>query len=127
MKKSLASMLRWLGVLRYDYLASQQDSFPQQSETGREKLILVQSGSIKKWACLTCPGGCGERISLSVNPDHRPRWRVVTDFWKRPTLHPSVHQQNECGCHFWVKKGQVQWCRGGRPKPQKRKDNTLRS
>ncbi|WP_254658596.1 DUF6527 family protein [Phaeobacter inhibens] len=79
------------------------------------QLTLVKSGDIKKWACLRCPGGCGEVISLSLNPNQRPRWLVSEDFWLRPTIHPSVHQKNECGCHFWIKKGRITWCRGGRP------------
>ncbi|UWQ77025.1 DUF6527 family protein [Leisingera sp. M658] len=85
-----------------------------------DRLTLVESGGIKKWACLTCPGGCGEVINLSLNPNQRPRWRISEDFWLRPTIHPSVHQKNECGCHFWIKNGQTTWCRGGRPsKPSK--------
>jgi len=121
MKKLLANLLRQLGVLKYDYLVSRQDAFPQTPETEPDELILVESGAIQKWACLSCPGGCGERIALSLNPDRRPRWSISTDFWQRPTLHPSVHQQNDCGCHFWVKKGKVHWCKGGRPQTPKEK------
>ena len=78
----------------------------------------VESGDIKKWACMKCPGGCGEVINLSLNPNQRPRWQVSEDFWLRPTVHPSIHQKNDCGCHFWIKNGEVQWCRGGRPRRQ---------
>lgn len=116
MKKLLANILRSVGWLRFDFLVTKQESFPQSNDNSAGELILVESGDIKKWACMTCPGGCGETIALSLNPDRRPRWKVATDFWQRPTLHPSVHQQNDCGCHFWVKKGQVHWCKGGRPR-----------
>ncbi|WP_353315381.1 MULTISPECIES: DUF6527 family protein [unclassified Shimia] len=87
-----------------------------------DELTLVENGDIKKWACLRCPGGCGEVIILSLNPNQRPRWRVSEDFWLRPTVHPSVHQKNECGCHFWIKKGQISWCRGGRPSKRPKGD-----
>jgi hypothetical protein len=116
MKKFFANVLRRLGWMRFDFLVSSQESFPQTDENSPNELVLVESGDIKKWACMSCPGGCGERISLSLNPDRRPRWKVATDFWQRPTIQPSVHQQNECGCHFWIKKGRVHWCKGGRPK-----------
>ncbi|WP_231606075.1 DUF6527 family protein [Pandoraea apista] len=56
---------------------------------------------------MSCPGGCGVQISLSLNPDRRPRWSVETDFWGRPTMSPSIHQHRACSCHFWVKKGGV--------------------
>lgn len=80
-----------------------------------DKLTLVQSGNVKKWACFKCPGGCGEVINLSLNPKQRPRWQISEDFWLRPTIHPSVHQKNKCGCHFWIKSGKVHWCKDGRP------------
>lgn len=108
-------MLRQLGLLRFDFLVTKQESFPQVPDAD-EQLILVESGAIQKWACFSCPGGCGERISLSLNPERRPCWRIATDFWQRLTLHPSMHQQNECRCHFWIKKGQVHWCKNGFPR-----------
>ncbi|HKJ62103.1 MAG TPA: DUF6527 family protein [Hyphomicrobiales bacterium] len=67
---------------------------------------------------MKCPGGCGEIINLSLNPNQRPCWTVSLDFWTRPSIHPSVHQQNECGCHFWIKQGRVHWCKGGFPRPR---------
>ncbi|WCM86070.1 DUF6527 family protein [Acidovorax sp. NCPPB 3859] len=60
---------------------------------------------------MSCPGGCGVQISLSLNPDRRPRWSVEKDFWGRPTVSPSIHQHRSCSCHFWVKKGLIEWCR----------------
>ncbi|MGB7334484.1 MAG: DUF6527 family protein [Salaquimonas sp.] len=116
MKKFLAIKFRRFGWLRFDFLVERQAALPDSTPNNPDKLVLVENGDIKKWACMSCPGGCGEMISLSLNPNRRPRWKVATDFWQRPTLHPSVHQQNACGCHFWVKRGQVHWCRGGRPR-----------
>ncbi|WP_420877533.1 DUF6527 family protein [Roseibium polysiphoniae] len=54
-------------------------------------------------ACLTCPDGCGRTINLSLNPTRRSRCSVVGDFWTRPTVQPSVHQINDCGCQFFDK------------------------
>ncbi|MEL7099414.1 MAG: DUF6527 family protein [Pseudomonadota bacterium] len=115
MKHTASKLLQWLHLLRFDFLTDRASKLPDQSLMAPDKLTLVENGDIKKWACLRCPGGCGEVINLSLNPNQRPRWRVSEDFWLRPTIHPSVHQKNECGCHFWIKRGQVSWCRGGRP------------
>ncbi|MEP0250327.1 MAG: DUF6527 family protein [Roseobacter sp.] len=65
---------------------------------------------------MRCPGGCGKQISLSLNPARRPRWGVANDAWLRPTLTPSVHQRNACGCHFFLQNGRVKWCKNGRPR-----------
>ena len=115
MKQVDSRVLRRLHLLRFDFLTDRASALPDQPTITEERLALVESGGVKKWACFKCPGGCGEVISLSLNPNQRSRWRVSEDFWLRPTVHPSVHQKNACGCHFWIKKGQVSWCKGGRP------------
>jgi len=121
MKKLLAKTFRGIGLLHFDILVKRQTKLPERVPSHSEQLVLIESGEVKKWACLTCPGGCGEIISLCLNPNQRPRWTVSVDFWQRPTIQPSVHQQNECGCHFWIKNGQVHWCKGGRPQVRLKK------
>ncbi|WP_417728439.1 DUF6527 family protein [Roseovarius sp.] len=116
MKQAMSRLLRRMGLLPFDFLTTRAPSLQDRTALLPETLAVVESGNVKKWACLRCPGGCGEVITLSLNPNQRPRWGISEDFWSRPTVHPSVHQTNECGCHFWIKKGQVNWCRGGRPK-----------
>jgi len=63
-----------------------------------------------KWACLRCPGGCGEILLLSLNPTGRPRWTAAIDWLGRPTVQPSVKQLDGCRCHFWIRCGMVEWC-----------------
>ncbi|WP_352833275.1 DUF6527 family protein [Mesorhizobium sp. M0830] len=115
MKNSIARILRFLGVLRFDLITENTPIFPTSVVIPPGKLLVVRDGQIEKWACLSCPGGCGKTISLSLNPSRRPRWNVIRDFWRRPTVQPSVHQLNECGCHFWIKGGRIDWCADGRP------------
>lgn len=74
------------------------------------RLVVVRDGARSKWACLRCPGGCGERIQLSLHPTRRPRWSVRLDWLRRPTVEPSVRQTNACRCHFWIRDGRVEWC-----------------
>jgi hypothetical protein len=118
MKYRISRLLRHLRLLRFDLLIDRSPSLPDKSSIVDESLTLVESGGVKKWACLRCPGGCGEVINLPLNPNQRPRWMVAEDFWARPSVHPSVHQQNECGCHFWIKQGRVHWCKDGLPRTQ---------
>ncbi|ABI78193.1 conserved hypothetical protein [Hyphomonas neptunium ATCC 15444] len=115
MKEKISRLLRSVHLLQFNFLATRVSRLPDSSTMEADKLTLVQSGNVKKWACFKCPGGCGEVINLSLNPKQRPRWQISEDFWLRPTIHPSVHQKNKCGCHFWIKSGKVHWCKDGRP------------
>lgn len=94
-----------------------QPILPDKSSIVNQRLTLVESG-VRKWACLRCLGSREEVINLSLHPNQRPRWTVSEDFWMRPSIYHSVHQKNECGCHFWIKKGLVYWCKRGLPKNQ---------
>ncbi|WP_286899654.1 DUF6527 family protein [Achromobacter sp. UBA2119] len=68
-------------------------------------------GGVKKWACLSCPGGSGVQISLSLNPERRPRWEVEHNLGTRPTVSPLIDQQKMCRCHFLIRKGPIEWCK----------------
>ncbi|MEO9606877.1 MULTISPECIES: DUF6527 family protein [Roseobacteraceae] len=118
MQVKLIKMLRWLRLLKTDFVVVQQEAFPNEGSISKGDLVVVRSGEVSKWACMRCPGGCGKQISLSLNPARRPRWGVSNDAWLRPTLAPSVHQKNECGCHFLLQNGKVRWCKNGRPRCQ---------
>jgi hypothetical protein len=74
------------------------------------EFLVVRDGDLEKWGCLRCPGGCGEKIMLSMSPRRKPRWMVQFDWRGRPTVSPSVWQTNSCQCHFWIRSGQVDWC-----------------
>ena len=104
-------MLRSLGLLDFNFLVKRVARHPGKTEIPAGELWLVVDGGVKKWACFGCPGGCGVQISLSLNPERRPRWKVDQDFWQRPTVSPSIHQQRTCKCHFWIRSGLIEWCK----------------
>jgi hypothetical protein len=74
------------------------------------QILIVRNGRLLKTVCLLCPGGCGEKIILSLSAKRFPGWKVSLDYLARPTVYPSIRQLNQCRCHFWVKKGQILWC-----------------
>lgn len=86
------------------------DRHPSPKELVASVLIVVEGGGKQKWACFQCPGGCGNRFQLSLNPLQRPHWMVESDWLGRPTIAPSIHQKNSCRAHFWIKAGEVEWC-----------------
>ena len=112
---TVARLLRALGLLRADLLTRVADRMPADAEIQAGELIVVESDGFHKWACLKCPGGCGVKISLSLNPNRRPQWRVGGDWFGRPSIEPSVHQMSDCRCHFWVRRGVIEWCHDGKP------------
>ncbi len=115
MKRLIAKTLRRLGLIDFDLLSRKSKTYPGDEQIVPGDLIFVVDAGIEKWACFKCPGGCGATIPLSLNPKRRPSWAVVLDWFQRPTVKPSVHQKNNCGCHFWITKGRFDWCKGGRP------------
>lgn len=115
----LRTLLRWVCVLlqicrKPDFTVRFVKSHGDVGDDPTE-LIVVGDPDYPKWACFPCPGGCGEAIKLNMSPSRAPCWIVKTDCIARPTVHPSVWQRNDCGCHFWVRNGHVDWCEGGRP------------
>jgi hypothetical protein len=115
MRPVIARLLRSVGLLRADLITRVVERMPADTEVVPGELVVVESAGFQKWACMKCPGGCGVKIALSLNPNCRPRWRVTGDWFGRPSIQPSVHQMNDCRCHFWVRRGLVEWCADGRP------------
>jgi len=65
-------------------------------------------GSGPDWAMLRCPCGQGHDLTIDI----ATRWRLGTG---KPSLYPSVWDQSDRGCHFWLRSGRVEWCpKGGR-------------
>lgn len=110
-RDSLRYVLVSLGLMRRpDLVGRVTDQHPKPEELTPGLLIVVQDGLHAKWACLRCPGGCGEKLQLSLNPNRHPAWTARLDWLRRPTVAPSVRQLNACRCHFWINGGVVEWC-----------------
>ena len=110
-RKPILRALVFLRLVDQSELVSRiVDRHPAPEELRAGELIVVQVGDYQKWACLRCPGGCGEKIQLNLSPYRRPRWRVLFDWLHRPTVTPSVRQLNDCRCHFEIKNGSIRWC-----------------
>lgn len=88
MELFVANLLKSASLLSFDLLVRSSATFPGPERVPKGQLRLVRDGDVEKWACLTCPGGCGRTINLSLNPKRRPRWSVVGEFWRRPTVQP---------------------------------------
>lgn len=92
------------------FLAAQRDSFPNAGEIAESCLYVTQVNELKKWASFRCPGKCGKVVRLRLSSNETPRWECNIDCLGRATIEPSVRQLTECACHFWIKRGRVNWC-----------------
>ena len=74
------------------------------------QLFIVGADSGYKWAILSCPCGCGERIDICLMPSANPRWELSLRK-KRASLSPSIWVPAErCGSHFWIRDNRIIWC-----------------
>jgi Family of unknown function (DUF6527) len=64
-------------------------------------------GRFPKWAHFHCPR-CSETISIPIVG--AKGWALRIDFFRRPTLNPSIWQTGSCGAHFFVRDGNLFWC-----------------
>lgn len=59
-----------------------------------------------------CPCGCNEFITLSFLRGTENSWKVFYSgiFKKQITIRPSVWRTKNCRSHFFITKGQINWC-----------------
>jgi len=117
----VSHVCRWIAeqsrlIRRTDLVGRVSAQHPAPDRLPAGSLVVVRDGALDKWACFRCPGGCGEKIQLSLNQTRPPRWSVRLDWLQRPTIEPSIRQLNACRCHFWVRDGQVAWCADSGPR-----------
>jgi hypothetical protein len=75
------------------------------------KIVYAVGDEGQYWlAALTCPCGCGDTIQLSMMQGRRPRWNLVEQNLRFPTLTPSVDRTVGCRSHFFVRNGRIEWC-----------------
>mgnify|MGYP006295210631 CR=1 FL=1 len=77
-----------------------------------EQVLLVAREAGELWvAGLVCPCGCSRRIEIMLLKGVKPRWDLIVENSGRPTLRPSVWAKGGCRSHFWLRDGQIVWCR----------------
>ena len=57
---------------------------PSPDDLQEGEVLVVRDAALEKWACFKCPGGCGEKIMLSLSKKKRPHWAVQLDWLGRP-------------------------------------------
>ena len=106
----------WISATQF--VAHYSEDHPDQASLPHGIVHIVGGLEYQKWAYLRCPCRCGAMIMLSLAANRRPRWRVTTDWFDRPTLTPSVWQTGGCCSHFFMRDGRIDWVHdSGMPPP----------
>ena len=106
---SLVEYLFRLPFLRKPrFLAKAAPESPEQEELQPNLIIVEIRDGHLKWAHLLCPR-CGDHIELPLAG--RERWFIKVDLLRRATLDPSIWEKASCGAHFFLRKGEVLWCK----------------
>jgi hypothetical protein len=76
------------------------------------RTVILARDDEEDWcAGFLCPCGCGRKIEVLLIKEAKPRWDLTVDKRRRPTLHPSIHLNDGCRSHFWIRAGRIVWCR----------------
>jgi hypothetical protein len=95
---------RWQAPFRYVAV----DEFPD--TLGTLKVYLAGEGENLWAASMICACGCGETIQLNLSKAARPCWEAEPHPDGTVSLSPSIWRRKGCESHFWIRRGQVDWC-----------------
>lgn len=84
------------------------EELPEKLDRG---ILFVIGENRHLWfVAVQCPCDCGAILHMNLLPDTHPRWRLTLHDDKTVTLHPSVWRTKDCGSHFFVRRGRIEWC-----------------
>ena len=70
---------------------------------------IVEREGAPRQIVVACPDGCGEKLSINLDPRSGPAWRL----YKRRgrwSLFPSIDKTAGCRSHFILWNGKILWC-----------------
>jgi hypothetical protein len=74
------------------------------------RTLYVIEDAGREWAAvMACPGGCGQILHMNLIPDTKPVWQLTQHPDGTTSLSPSVWRKEGCGCHFWLRRGRIEW------------------
>jgi hypothetical protein len=70
---------------------------------------VVERAGTRRQFVICCPDGCGEILSINLDPRSGPAWRLYRKrgIW---SLFPSIDKPAGCLSHFILWRGRVLWC-----------------
>jgi hypothetical protein len=72
-------------------------------------LYIIGHGQHIWEAAMRCPKGCGHALSMNLLPAEHPCWTLEVHDDRTATLSPSIWRKHDCGCHFFLRRGRIEW------------------
>src|SRR5437660_574254 len=76
----------------------------------QDTIVVVKRGR-PRWLKLRCPCGCGELLSINLDPQAGDSWKLLVREGK-VCLFPSVWRDTGCESHFNLWNNRVYFCYG---------------
>lgn len=74
-------------------------------------VVVVNRGQPRS-VVMACPDGCGEILTINLDPRAGPAWRLY-DERRGMTLFPSIWRETGCESHFILWRDSIYWCGPG--------------
>ena len=80
---------------------------------------VVEREGTRRQIVISCPDGCGETLSINLDPRSGAAWRLY-ERRGRWSLFPSIDRTSGCRSHFILWGGHISWCdfEGGEAEPE---------
>jgi len=82
----------------------------------RDSLVMVFRGR-PRWLSMRCPCGCGDSVSVNLDPQAGENWHLVDD-GRKIGVFPSIWRDTGCQSHFILWKNTAHFC--GLSSPRRR-------
>lgn len=77
-----------------------------------EKTIYIETNLDVPWQIvMRCPCGCRKNLHMNLLSEYYPYWKYSISKKNRISLFPSIHRFVGCRSHFFIKKGEILWCK----------------
>jgi hypothetical protein len=93
-------------IHQYRHVVTVGDVSSARSSALHEDTIAIVERSVPRWAVFRCPCGCGELLTINLDPRTGPHWRLLRSR-SRVSLSPSVWRTSGCHSHFILWKNRV--------------------
>lgn len=75
------------------------------------KLYVIGEPNFLWTAIFLCPCHCNQIIYLNLLSGNFPFWEIEIELDNIPTISPSIRRIKGCESHFFIRRGNIQWCR----------------
>lgn len=72
--------------------------------------LAIDARGVDRAMIMLCPDGCGDILTINLDPRAGKAWRLRRTVKDGLTLYPSVWRDDGCGAHFILWRDCILWC-----------------